>query len=162
MRVDTQLAVEVRTAIESAQASGALPAFAIPEVLTERPREAANGDLSSPIAMRLAKMARMAPLKIAQIIADHLPTLPYVREVVVAPPGFINFWVATTFLQTQVEEILTEGMDYGRITLGTGQKAQVECVSANPTGPITLGRTRGGVMGDTLARAMRAAGYDVT
>ncbi|MGB4869600.1 MAG: hypothetical protein WBP47_06100, partial [Candidatus Promineifilaceae bacterium] len=135
MRVDTQLAVEVRTAIESAQASGALPAFAIPEVLTERPREAANGDLSSPIAMRLAKMARMAPLKIAQIIADHLPTLPYVREVVVAPPGFINFWVATTFLQTQVEEILTEGMDYGRITLGTGQKAQVECVSANPTGP---------------------------
>lgn len=67
-------------------------------------------------------MARMAPLKIAQIIADHLPTLPYVREVVVAPPGFINFWVATTFLQTQVEEILTEGMDYGRITSGPAKK----------------------------------------
>ena len=162
MRLDTQLAAEVQIAIENAQAAGELPAFVIPEVLIEKPREAVFGDYATPIALRLAKLARMAPLKIAQVIADHLPALSYVSEVMVAPPGFINIRVATPFLQQQVEEILAAGREYGRITLGAGQKAQVECVSANPTGPIHIGRTRGGVMGDTLARAMRAAGYDVT
>ncbi|MBK8987007.1 MAG: arginine--tRNA ligase [Chloroflexi bacterium] len=162
MRLDTQLAVVVQAAIENAQAAGALPAFVIPEILIEKPREAVFGDYATPIALRLAKLARMAPLNIAQVIAAHLPPLSYVSEVTVAPPGFINLRIATTFLQGQVEEILAAGLEYGRITLGDGQKAQVECVSANPTGPIHIGRTRGGVMGDTLARIMHAAGYDVT
>ena len=162
MRLDTLLAAEVQTAIERAQAAGDLPAFVIPKILVEKPRETANGDYATPVALRLAKEARQAPLKIAQAIARHLPELTYLSEVIVAPPGFINFRVATAYLQNQVEEILAEGMDYGRIDSGAGKKAQVECVSANPTGPIHIGRTRGGVMGDTLARAMRAAGYDVT
>lgn len=162
MRLDTLLAAEVQTAIERAQAAGDLPAFVIPKILVEKPREAANGDYATPVALRLAKDARQAPLKIAQAIARHLPELTYLSEVIVAPPGFINFRVATAYLQNQVEEILAEGMDYGRIDIGAGKKAQVECVSANPTGPIHIGRTRGGVIGDTLARAMRAAGYDVT
>jgi len=162
MRLDTQLAAALQTAIEKAQAAGDLPAFEIPEILVEKPREAANGDYATPAALRLAKPARQAPLKIAQAIVQHLPELPYLSEVTVAPPGFINFRVATAYLQGQVEEILAAGMDYGRLDIGAGQKAQVECVSANPTEPIHIGRTRGGVMGDTLARAMRAAGYDVT
>ncbi len=103
----------------------------------------------------------MAPLKIAQAIADHLPALDGLSQVEVVPPGFINIRLADDRLQNQVPQLLTDD-NYGGFNLGQGQKAQVECVSANPTGPITLGRTRGGVMGDTLARAMRAVGYDVT
>ncbi|MCA9872645.1 MAG: arginine--tRNA ligase, partial [Anaerolineales bacterium] len=162
MRLDIQLAAEIQTAIEKAQAAGDLPAFEIPEILVEKPRESANGDYATPVALRWARAARQAPIKIAQAIAQHLPQLPYLSEVTVAPPGFINFRVAAAYLQAQVEEILAAGMDYGRIDVGVGHKAQVECVSANPTGPIHIGRTRGGVIGDTLARAMRAAGYDVT
>jgi len=162
MRLDTQLVAEIQAAIESAQTAGDLPAFVIPEILVEKPRETVNGDYATPVALRLAKVARQAPLKIAQTIVNHLQALPYLSDVSVAPPGFINFRVATAHLQRQVEEILAAGMEYGRLNTGAGKKAQVECVSANPTGPITLGRTRGGVMGDTLARAMRAAGYDVT
>ena len=102
----------------------------------------------------------MAPLKIAQAIAANMPKTDYVAEVSVAPPGFLNFRLSRKYLQSVVEQILA-GEAYGRVTRGAGQKAQIECVSANPTGPIHIGRIRGGVMGDTLARAMRHAGYDV-
>jgi arginyl-tRNA synthetase len=160
MRIDTQLAVDVQTAVGAAQSSGALPPFDMPEVLIEKPRDATHGDYATPVALRLARAARMAPLKIAEAIVAHLPPADYLAGATVAAPGFINFRLATPFLQAQVAEILAAGMEFGRINLGEGQKAQVECVSANPTGPIHIGRTRGGVMGDTLARAMRAAGYD--
>jgi arginyl-tRNA synthetase len=112
--------------------------------------------------MKLARLARMAPLKIAQAIVDNLDMPDFMSEAAVAPPGFINFRLAEGWLQQQVEVILAEGMEYGRSHIGDGKKVQIECVSANPTGPIHIGRTRGGVMGDTLARAMRAVGYDVT
>ncbi len=162
MRVNKELSVIVAQAIEKAQAVGALPQFALPEVAIERPRDLSHGDYASPVALRLARLARMAPMKIAEVIVAHLERPSFLADVSVAAPGFINFRLTTACLQQVVEEILTAGMDYGRIHLGDGKKAQVECVSANPTGPIHIGRTRGGVMGDTLARALRAAGYDVT
>ncbi len=161
MPIHHELATAVYQAISNAQNAGALPAFDIPVVRVERPRDPSNGDYASPIAMQLARLARMAPLKIAQAIADHLPALDGLSQVEVVPPGFINIRLADDWLQNQVPQLLTDD-NYGGFNLGQGQKAQVECVSANPTGPITLGRTRGGVMGDTLARAMRAVGYDVT
>lgn len=161
MRVQEELASEVKAAVAGAQASGALPSFEILEVRIERPRDPSFGDYASPIALQLARAARMAPLKIAQAIADHLPSLDYLSEVTVAPPGFINMRLAIPWLQQQVNEIIVEGNQYGRLSIGAGKKVQIECVSANPTGPIHIGRTRGGVMGDTLARAMRLAGYDV-
>ncbi|HEX6387385.1 MAG TPA: arginine--tRNA ligase [Anaerolineae bacterium] len=162
MSIHHELAAEVRAAIEKAQAVGALPAFVIPEVTIERPRDLSFGDYATPVALRLAREARMAPLKIAQAIVEHLPLPAYLAEVTVASPGFINFRLATARIQRLVEEIIAQGDHYGDIDIGRGKKVQIECVSANPTGPIHLGRTRGGVMGDTLARAMRAAGYDVT
>ena len=162
MQLHHQLARDVKTAVTNAQQASDLPSFDIPDIPIERPREAAHGDYASPIAMQLARLARMAPLKIAQAIAAHMPPAAYLEQVDVAPPGFINFRLSTAWLQNLAEVIIEQGEEYGRFTLGDGKKAQIECVSANPTGPITLGRTRGGVMGDTLARAMRAAGYDVT
>lgn len=162
MSLHHKLADELTTAIQLAQAAGTLPEFEIPEVQIERPRDPALGDYASPVAMRLARVARMAPLKIAEAIVNHLPDLAYLESATVAPPGFINLRLTEAIVQQVVFEAIEAGDEYGRIHIGAGKKVQIECVSANPTGPIHIGRTRGGVIGDTLARVMRAAGYDVT
>jgi arginyl-tRNA synthetase len=162
MRVRQDLARQVKKALLSAQSTGDLPEFEIPEIVIEKPRDEGYGDYACPVAMQLARLARMAPLKIAEAIAAHMPAVDYLSEVSVAPPGFINLRLEKAFLQGQVADILDAGFDYGRLDNGAGKRAQVEFVSANPTGPLTVGRGRGGVMGDTLSRAMEAAGYDVS
>jgi arginyl-tRNA synthetase len=156
-----ELAAAIRAAIAAAQAAGALPAFDLPDVLVERPRETTHGDYATAVALQLARPARLAPLKIAEVIVAHLERPVYLDGVSVAPPGFINFRLSDTWLQTLPNRILSAPEAFGRSDGGRG-RAQVECVSANPTGPITLGRTRGGVIGDTLHRVLEAAGYDVT
>ena len=158
-----ELSAAVQAAIIAAQLAGTLPAFDVPDVLVERPRDATHGDYATAVALQLARPARMAPLKIAEAIVAHLDAPDYVGESNVVPPGFINFRLASSWVQTLPERVLAADSDFGRIDIGLGgKKAQVECVSANPTGPITLGRTRGGVIGDTLHRVLEAAGYDVT
>lgn len=158
-----ELSAAVRAAIVAAQTAGDLPPFDVPDVLVERPRDSAHGDYATAVALQLARPARMAPLKIAETIAAHLANPDYLGEVNVVPPGFINFRLSNGWLQSLPEHILASGRDFGAFQLHDGRRtAQVECVSANPTGPITLGRTRGGVIGDTLHRVLEAAGYDVT
>ncbi len=102
MPIHHELATAVHQAISNAQNAGALPAFDIPVVRVERPRDPSNGDYASPIAMQLARLARLAPLKIAQAIADHLPALDGLSQVEVVPPGFINIRLADDWLQNQV------------------------------------------------------------
>lgn len=162
MLLHHEIAQAVRSAIIAGQASGALPSFDVPDILVERPREASHGDYATAVALQLARPARMAPIKIAEAIIAHLTLPEFLGEAGVAPPGFINFRLATDWLQSLPNHILAAPDDFGRFELGRDRKAQVECVSANPTGPITLGRTRGGVIGDTLARVLRTAGYEVT
>ncbi len=162
MRLHHDLAGQVRIALEAAQAAGDLPAFDIPPIPIERPRDAAFGDYATPVALQLARPARMAPLKIAQALAHHLPSLDYLAETSVAPPGFVNFRLSPALLQRVIEALAARGQVFGRFDLGAGRRAQVEFVSANPTGPITIGRTRGGVLGDTLSRVLSAGGFDVT
>ncbi len=157
-----ELAAAVRAALLAAQSDGTLPSFDLPDVTVERPRETSHGDYATAVALQLARPARMAPLKIAVAIADHLPPIDYLDGVSVAPPGFINFRLSPAWLQQLPERILADPQGFGGNDLGDGKKAQVECVSANPTGPITLGRTRGGVIGDTVHRVLESAGYDVT
>ncbi len=162
MLVHRNLEERVTAAIERAQQSGDLPEFDIPEVRVERPRDSEHGDYATAVALQLAKPARMPPIKIAEAIEAHFESPPYLSELSIVPPGFFNFRLSEEWLQEEVNRILEAGDDYGRFNLGEGRKAQVEYVSANPTGPITFHRTRGGVMGDTLSRALDAAGYDVT
>ncbi len=163
-----ELSVAVRAAIGAAQAAGTLPPFEIPDVaqrtlVVERPRDATHGDYATAVALQLARPASMAPLKIAEAIAAHIILPDYLSEINVVPPGFINFRLADAWVQSLPAGILEADTEFGRVDIGhTGQSAQVECVSANPTGPITLGRTRGGVIGDTLHRVLEAVGYDVT
>lgn len=162
MLIHRDLEEEVFATIERAQQGGDLPEFEIPVVHVERPRDPGHGDFATAVALQLARAARMAPIKIAEIIMSNFDPPSYLSELSVVPPGFINFRLSEPWLQEEVNRILVVGDDYGRFTLGEGRKAQAEYVSANPTGPITFHRTRGGVMGDTLSRALDAAGYDVT
>jgi arginyl-tRNA synthetase len=104
----------------------------------------------------------MAPPKIAQAIVRHLPTADYLGQATVAGPGFVNLTLAPAWIAAQVDVIRAAGMAWGGLDMGHGQSAQVEFVSANPTGPLHIGRTWGAVLGDSIARLLEAAGYQVT
>ena len=160
--IGDELSQLLEGAIEEAQKSGDLPQFSIPEVTVEHPREAAHGDYATPVCLQMAHLARLAPMKIAQILLRHLLQTDFIGQVEVAHPGFINFTLSSQWLASQVEAILTAGESWGDLGLGKGRKAQVEFVSANPTGPLTVGRTWGAVLGDTIANILTAVGYDVT
>ena len=151
----------IEAAIKSAQAAGDLPDFDIPEINVTVPNREGQGDYAYP-AMQLNKLAGDGnPRALAETIVKHLPESNIVAKVEIAGPGFINFYVSEDFLKQQVENIIAEGDDLFTLDLGASKKAQVEFTSANPTGPITIGRTRGSVLGDTMARLLEAAGYDV-
>ena len=156
-----QIAVLVAEGIRGAQESGALPGFEMPQIVVERPRQSAHGDYASPVCLRLGQEARMSPRDIAMQVIEHVPSSPYVSKVEVAGPGYINITLDDGWLAEQVEVILEAGETFGNSETGRGQKAQLEFVSANPTGPLTVGRVRGGVMGDTLANLLVASGYQV-
>ena len=155
-----ELELAIEAAIKAAQASGQLPQFDIPPIPVSAPKRAGQGDLSYP-AMGLAKLARMKPLDIARQIGDKLPELDFADEIRVAPPGFINCFISNDFLARQVDAFIAEGDALFQLGVGRGKRAQVEFVSANPSGPITIGHTRGAVVGDAMARLLEAAGYSV-
>ncbi len=160
IRVARDLAQRLEQAIRNAQAAGALPPFDPPEIVVMRPRNPDHGDYATPVAMQLARLAHLKPEAIAAIIVQHFPPAEYIGAMEQAR-GFINFRLAEAWLQRLVDEIIEAGDRYAQMDDFAGKRAQVECVSANPTGPITVGRVRGGVMGDTLARLLRAMGYSV-
>lgn len=130
-------------------------------VIVERSRRPEHGDYSTSVCLRLAREARMAPADLAQRVLERLPKAPFIGRVEVAHPGYINFWLDEGWLAAQVDVILEAGETFGNIALGGGQRVQVEFVSANPTGPITIGSARNAVLGDTLASVLAAAGYRV-
>jgi arginyl-tRNA synthetase len=149
----------VGMALRAAQAAGDLPAFDVPEFGIERPRQTEMGDYSASVAMQLARVAKLAPPKIAAAIAKHVPeSADYTVEVAA---GYVNFRLTTDFLNRQVAAVLAQGARFGDVDIGKGRKAQVEHGSANPTGYATIGTGRNVTVGDTLANALEAAGYDV-
>ncbi len=159
-QLDKELAELIHQAIQNAQTAGDLPQFEIPAIEVTRPKRKGQGDLSYP-AMQLAKLARKNPLDIATVIQTHLPDLPAFDKIEVAPPGFVNGFLSNHYLNEQVDLIIQKGESVFQLDIGQGKKAQVEFVSANPSGPITIGHTRNAVVGDTMARLLEAAGYDV-
>ena len=148
-------------AIKKAQRKGDLPKFEVPPIPVEHPNRADWGDYATPVCMQLAPLARMAPVQIAETVVKRLAKADYLGKVEVAHPGFINFTLADAWLTQQVEAILAAGQTYGNVNLGQGRKMQVEYVSANPTGPLTVGSARNAVLGDGLANVLAAAGYEV-
>jgi arginyl-tRNA synthetase len=159
--IKNELVQLIQKAIKKAQRKGDLPKFEVPPVPLEHPKQADWGDYATPICMQLAPLARMAPVKIAETVVRHLSKADYLGKAKVAHPGFINFTLAEAWLARQVEAILAAGEAYGQLNLGQGKKVQVEYVSANPTGPLTVGSGRNAVLGDSLANVLAAAGYQV-
>ncbi len=134
-----------------------LPTFTI-----ESPAERAHGDLATNIAMASAKIFRMSPMKIANIICSNIDLSNSMFEKFeIAAPGFINFFYSDKFYSLILKDIEELKENYGRSDFGKNEKVMVEFVSANPTGPMHMGNARGGALGDCLAAVMDTAGYDV-
>ncbi len=128
-----------------------------------RPKKAENGDWASNIAMTLARDLKRAPMQIAEELMDGFILDPNIVEKFdILRPGFINFFQSANYLTAQVQNILDQKSDFGKGNFGNGKTAQVEFVSANPTGPLTVGHGRQTVLGDTLANILTWSGYDVT
>lgn len=153
----------IRQAIVAAQKSGKLPAadIALLAVPINRPKKSDQGDYACPAAMALTKTFNLKPLDIAQIIADHLPKDEVLDNVVVVPPGFLNLWINRAWARQQINTILEAGEKVFQQDLGKGRRVMVEFVSANPTGPLHVGRTRGAVVGDGIARLFEMCNWNI-
>lgn len=144
-------------------AEGALPGgLDFANVTVEPPRDPLHGDMATNAAMVLAKPAGAKPRDIAEALAVKLSDDPRVSSAEVAGPGFLNLRLGNAVWQGLPKAILTSGMAYGKSAMGQGKKVNVEYVSANPTGPLHVGHTRGAVFGDALASLLDYAGYEVT
>ena len=129
----------------------------------EKPRDEAHGDLTTNVAMLLAKAVGKNPRAIAQDIVKTLRVEPdLVSAVDIAGPGFINFRFTERFFNTQIGSILAQGDTFGASSIGGKKKTQVEFVSANPTGPLSVGHGRQAAIGDTLANLLEWTGHEVT
>lgn len=154
----------VRAALDAAAASGTLSACAeLPAFVVEIPADTSHGDFATNAAMVCARTFRCAPRKVAEAICQNLVLEGSgIERVEIAGPGFINFFLSRGWFSEVVHSVLAQGDAYGRTSFGSGEKVQVEFVSANPTGPMHMGNARGGAIGDCLAAALDWAGYEVT
>jgi len=163
----------IERALAAATRAGTLPApidEAGPLVTVEvqRPAKPEHGDLATNLAMKLARPYRRAPLEIARAIAAELsrevaedPAGTPFASVDVAPPGFINLRLSDTALDGVIARILAEPASWGRVAATRPRRINVEFVSANPTGPLTIGNARGAFVGDVLCRILEAGGHTV-
>jgi arginyl-tRNA synthetase len=149
-----QLRDVVRTVVAAAVDRGALA--------VERPKNRAHGDYATNVALRLAKAAGRPPREVAGLLATDLAAQPGIAGVDVAGPGFLNITLAEGALGRIAVQAVTAGAGYGRTDVLAGQKLNLEFVSANPTGPVTLGSTRWAAVGDALARLLETSGADVS
>ena len=153
----------VLSTLDTLVADGFLPeGLSFDAITVEPPRDAAHGDMATNAAMVLAKPARMKPRDIAEKLAEKLAEDPRITAADVAGPGFLNLRLSAAVWQGVVGAVLGQGTDFGRGDLGQGKRVNVEYVSANPTGPLHVGHTRGAVFGDALASLLDFAGFDVT
>ncbi len=135
---------------------------AVKEEITLTPSDNRDhGDYASNIAFKKAKMAHLAPLALAEQIAEKF-VLDGVEKVEAVKPGFLNFFLKADSLGQVIKKIIEEKEHYGDLFIGKGKKVNIEYVSANPTGTLHLGHARGAAIGDCLARLYKKAGYDVT
>jgi len=156
-----QIAALVRQAIQKAQNAGELPQADIPAIDIKPPRKPEQGDYGASVALALSKGMSKPPLDIANIIAKHMTKPDFISAVEVAPPGFVNIRLDENWIRDMVNILITSGDTFGALDIGAGKRAQVEFLSANPTGPITIGRSRGAILGDGIARVLEATGYTV-
>ena len=163
MNLFAEIRALVIDALGQLEAAGTLPeGLQTRGVAVEPPRDPAHGDMATNAAMVLAKPAGMKPRDIAEALAGVLAKSDRIASADVAGPGFLNLRLSNELWQGVVGAILAAGPDFGRSATGQGKRVNVEYVSANPTGPLHVGHTRGAVFGDALASLLAFAGFDVT
>lgn len=159
-QVQERLKEEIKAAVLK---TGLVTEEQIPEVILELPKDKANGDYSTNMAMRLTKIAKKAPKQVAEALIENFDqTKASIEKIEIAGPGFINFYMNNAYLTELIPTILNAGEKYGESDFGKGEKIQVEFVSANPTGDLHLGHARGAAVGDSLCNVLDKAGYDVS
>jgi arginyl-tRNA synthetase len=131
------------------------------EVELERPTKDEHGDYATNVALRTARVAGRPPREVADELAARIGELASFERTEVAGPGFLNLWLRPAWFGEALGEILEAGADYGAGSATTKERIQVELVSANPTGPLTVGSARNGAYGDSVARLLAFAGDDV-
>lgn len=152
----------ISIAVSKASENGELPSANAAAGSVEIPKDTANGDYAATHALAAAREMKMNPKVIAETIKNNLDlTGTYFSRCETAGPGFINFFLSDKWYGDVLRAVETEGDDYGSLNIGKGEKVMVEFVSANPTGPMTIGNARGGVLGDALASVLQKAGYNV-
>jgi len=157
-----RFAADLAAALDALETEGALPrGLDRRNVTVEPPRDPSHGDLATNAAMVLAKPAGSNPRALAGLIEPKLAELDYVDAVEIAGPGFLNLRLNAKIIRNELMDILAEGADYGRSTMGQGTIVNVEYVSANPTGPMHMGHARGAIVGDALATLLEYAGHKV-
>lgn len=163
MNLFTDIRTLVVSKLDEMVAEGSLPeGLDYGNVAVEPPRDPLHGDMATNAAMVLAKPAKAKPRDIADVLAAKLTADARVATAEVAGPGFLNMRLDPAIWQGVVSAVLGGGTDYGRSEMGGNKKVNVEYVSANPTGPLHVGHTRGAVFGDALASLLDYAGHDVT
>jgi arginyl-tRNA synthetase len=148
-------------AFEKAKEGGELKTSDLPPLAIDVPKDPAHGDLASNLALVLARSEGRSPREIAATLVKLLPPSEDVAAVSVAGPGFLNFRLAPRFWWKRLSEVCAGGERYGRHAPQKRRKVQVEFVSANPTGPLTVGHGRNAVLGDSIARLLEACGHEV-
>ena len=157
-----QVLALTNAAYEAAVAAGKLPADVAVRANVEIPKDPANGDYTTTFALAAAKAMKKSPREIAGVLLENLNlTDSYFASAEIAGAGFLNFRLAEKWYREVLAAVESEGGAYGRSDTLKGQRIMVEFVSANPTGPMHMGNARGGVLGDTLASVLEAAGADV-
>jgi len=163
MNLFSDIRTLVISALDQMVQSGDLPSgLDTANVAVEPPRDPLHGDMATNAAMVLSKPAGLKPREIADKLALVLAADQRITTAEVAGPGFLNMRLAASVWQGVVGTALVNGADFGRSDMGAGKRVNVEYVSANPTGPLHVGHTRGAVFGDALASLLAYAGYDVT
>ena len=158
------LAHHIQTAVKSAITSGKLnlkPDEIPQQIVVERPKNPEHGDWATNIALQISKKAGLNPRAAAELLLPLIQQIPGVVAADIAGPGFINLTISAQSQGEVAAKIVLQGSDYGRGTKLTGQKINVEFISANPTGPLHLGHTRWAAVGDAIARVLEAEGAQV-
>ena len=153
----------ITAAAKKAMQNGTLPEAELPDFNVEVPADRSHGDFAVNAAMVWARAFRSNPRKIAETLAENFDFEgTYIEKAEVAGPGFINLFLSERYYAAIVNDVVTNGDNYGQSDMGKGKRIMVEFVSANPTGPMHIGNARGGALGDCLAAVLDKAGYEVT
>lgn len=148
-------------AVAQAQQNGLIPADAAVQIHLERTKDPVHGDFATNLAMMLTKACKRPPLAIAEALVALITPTDDIEKIVVAPPGFINFFVKADSTANILKTIVAEKDTFGENDMGQGERVFLEYVSANPTGPLHVGHGRGAAFGASLARLLKTTGYDV-